>query len=114
MATEIVQAPMSADHQGPTAPLPAPAVDALHSLELAFADRTVAHFDTHGSIWGFSTVQDTEADIAQARAEGASIDEWETVDLDGQSLLVVRATHRLWGTDIHVFSSWDTRSKAVA
>jgi hypothetical protein len=86
----------------------------MRRLELALADKTVAHFDTCGSIWGFSTAEDTEKDIAQARVEGASVDEWETTDRDGQPLRVVRATHRQWGTDIHVFSTWDTRSKAVA
>ncbi|MGW5426854.1 hypothetical protein ACWET9_06455 [Streptomyces sp. NPDC004059] len=84
----------------------------MHHLVLALADQTVAHFDHWGSIWGYSTVEDTEGDIAAARAEGASIDEWETVDRDGRPLRVVRATHRQWGTDIHVFSTWDTRSKA--
>ena len=106
--TDLIGAPERAE----TAQLPQLARDAMHRIELALADQTVAHFDQWGSVWGFSTVEDTEGDIAEARAEGASIDEWETVDRDGQPLRVVRATHPQWGTDIHVFSTWDTRSKA--
>ncbi|MGW5197340.1 hypothetical protein [Streptomyces spiralis] len=97
----------------PTAPLSPAGQAAMHRIELALADQTVAHLDQWGSIWGFSTVEDTDGDIAEARAEGASIQEWETVDRDGRPLRVVRATHPAWGTDIHVFSTWDTRRKAV-
>ncbi|MGV9888363.1 hypothetical protein [Streptomyces sp. NPDC003395] len=113
MAIEIVQALPGAEHT-PTEPLSPMAVYAMHRVELALADRTVAHFDHWGSVFGFSTVEDTEKDIAESRAEGAVIDEWETVDRDGQSLRVVRATHPEWGIDIHAFSTWDTRRKAVA
>ena len=96
-----------------TEPLSPVAVDALHRLELALADRTVANFDTYGTLWGFSTVEDAEREIAEERAEGASVEEWETADRDGQPLRVLFVTHPRWGTDIRVFSTWDTRSKAV-
>lgn len=66
---------------------------------------TVANFDNYGSLWGFNTVEETETHIAKSRAEGAAIDEWETVDLDGQPLRVVRIADPTFLDDICVFTS---------
>lgn len=100
--------------QAATAPLPPAAVYAMHRLELALADRTVANFDNHGSFWGFDTVEKTEADIDEARAAGTAIDEWETVDRDGQLLHVVRLADPRFLDTICVFSSWPQTAKAAA
>lgn len=110
MATTIVPAPERAERT--TAPLPGIAVDAMRRLELALADQTVANFDNHGSLWGFDTVEDTERLIDWERVTGADIDEWETVDRDGQPLRVVRIADPTFLDTIAVFSTWDMRSKA--
>jgi hypothetical protein len=112
LATQIVPVPVSAERT--TAPLPGIAVDAMRRLELALADQTVANFDNHGSLWGFDTVEDTERLIARERAAGTDIDEWETVDRDGQPLHIVRCADPTFLDTICVFSTWDTRSKAAA
>ncbi|WP_329114507.1 hypothetical protein [Streptomyces sp. NBC_01353] len=88
------------------APLPQVAVDVLRRLELALAEQTVANFDNHGSLWGFSTTEETEELIASERALGTEIDEWETVDRDGQPLRVVRLADPTFLDTICVFSSW--------
>ncbi|MFF7184686.1 hypothetical protein ACFZAR_05505 [Streptomyces sp. NPDC008222] len=112
MAMQIV--PASVDAERTTAPLPAIAADAMRRLELAFADQTVANFDNHGSLWGFDTATRCERLIAAARAEGADIDEWVTVDRDGQPMRVVRIADPTFLDTICAFSIWNTRSKAVA
>ncbi|MGW0312044.1 hypothetical protein [Streptomyces flavidovirens] len=91
-----------------TEPLTTIAVEALHRLELALAEQTVANFDNHGSLWGFSTTEETEAEIAESLAEGATVEEWEITDRTGQPLRVVRVAHPKWGNDIRVTSSWPT------
>ncbi|MFJ5973545.1 hypothetical protein [Streptomyces sp. NPDC093060] len=106
MATQIVPAPASAERT--TAPLPWAASDAMRSLELKLAAETVANFDEYGSVWGFNTVAEAEAEIAQDRAEGATVEVWETADRDGQPLRVARVTHPKWGMDIRVTSTWRT------
>lgn len=65
---------------------------------------TVANFDNHGSLWGFDTVAETEAHIDEARANGVAVDEWETVDYDGQPLRVVRLADPTFLDDICVFA----------
>lgn len=97
-----------------TTPLPALAVAALHRLELAFADRTVANFDNHGSFWGYDTVEKAEADIDEARTAGTTVDEWETTDRDGQPLHVVRLADPEFLDTICVFSAWNTAAKVAA
>ncbi|MEU9444637.1 hypothetical protein AB0D42_27900 [Streptomyces sp. NPDC048304] len=97
----------------PITPLSPAAVDAMRCLELALADQTVANFDNHGTVWGFDTVEDTERLIDWERVTGADIEEWETVDRDGQPLRVVRIADPEFLDTICVFSTWDTRSKAV-
>ncbi|MBA2951614.1 hypothetical protein [Streptomyces himalayensis] len=112
MAVEIVPAPHGADR--PTAPLPVLAADALRRLELAMDTQTVANFDSHGSLWGFSTTEEAEELIAEERAVLSAVDEWETVDRDGQPLRVVRIADPTFLDTICVFSTWNTASKAVA
>lgn len=90
----------------PTAPMPAMAVYAMHRLELALADRTVANFDNYGSLWGYDTVAKAEADIAEARGNGIDVCEWETVDRDGQPLHVVRLADPTFLDTICVVSTW--------
>ncbi|MFD5798632.1 hypothetical protein ACFWIO_34900 [Streptomyces diastatochromogenes] len=89
-----------------TAPLPWAASDAMRRLKLALADQTVANFDNHGSLWGYDTVENTEALIAEERAVLTVIDEWETVDRDGQPLRVVRLADPTFLDTICVFSTW--------
>ncbi|MEV6696261.1 hypothetical protein AB0M68_03735 [Streptomyces sp. NPDC051453] len=105
MATQIVPAPVSAERT-PTAPLPPAAVAALSRLELALADQIVANFDNYGSCWGFSTAEEAEKAIVKERAGGAAIDEWETVDRDGQPLRIVRVEDPTFLDTISVFSAW--------
>lgn len=66
----------------------------------------VANYDCYGSLWGHDTVTKAEADIAQARAKGHAIDEWNVTDRDGQPLRIVRTTDPdstfLGGIDISV------------
>jgi hypothetical protein len=87
---------------------------AMRRIELALAERTVANFDNHGSLWGFDTIEDAESLIARERANGADIDEWDTVDRDGRPLRVVRIADPTFLDTISVFSTWNTTSKAVA
>jgi hypothetical protein len=97
-----------------TAPLPAVAVHAMHRLELALAETTVANFDNHGSLWGYDTVEDAEKLIVGERAIGTDIDEWETVDRAGQPLRIVRIADPTFLDTICVFSSWTRAAKAAA
>ncbi|QLJ01513.1 hypothetical protein HZZ00_11075 [Streptomyces sp. NEAU-sy36] len=90
----------------PTVPLPQLAVEAMRRLELALADQAVANFDNHGSLWGFDTVEDAERAIDWERVTGTAIDEWETVDRDGQPLRVVRLADPTFLDTICVFSAW--------
>ena len=94
-----------------TAPLNSVAVHALHRLELALAPTVVANFDDLGSLWGFDLVEAAEAGIAEARAEGVVIDEWEATDREGNPLRVVRMADPTFLDTICVFSAWDTRPK---
>lgn len=93
----------------PTEPLSPMAVCAMHRVELALADRTVANFDNHGSLWGFDTVEDAEQAIDWERVVGADIDEWETFDRDGRPLRVVRVADPEFLDTIAVFSTWNVR-----
>ncbi|MFI1677037.1 hypothetical protein [Streptomyces sp. NPDC020607] len=63
---------------------------------------TVINLDEWGGVWGCDTITKFEADTATARAEGATVHEWDTTARDGQPLRVVRVTHPVWGTDICV------------
>ncbi|MEV5414735.1 hypothetical protein [Streptomyces albogriseolus] len=53
MATEIVQAPTSADHAGDTAPLPAAARDAMRRLEAALVTPDAATVEKVRAVLGF-------------------------------------------------------------
>ncbi|MGW0579223.1 hypothetical protein ACWD25_25395 [Streptomyces sp. NPDC002920] len=97
----------------PTAPRPSAAVSALHRLELALGAQVVANFDNYGSLWGFSTVEETEELIARERTGGADIDEWVTVDRDGRPLRVVRIADPTFLDTICVFSAWGPYARAV-
>lgn len=100
-----------ADH--PTAPLPPFAEGVLRRLELAFAPQVVANFDNYGSLWGYDTVAKTEADIAEERANGTQIDEWDVTDRDGQPLRIVRMADPTFLDTICVFSAWHPYAKTV-
>lgn len=113
MATQQLTGAPSGAEITPTAPLLPAAVHAMHRLELGLADRVVANFDNHGTVWGFDTVEATEALIAQERAAGTSIDELETADRDGQPLRVVRLADPTFLDTICVFSAW-SRGKWAA
>ncbi|MFI9344954.1 hypothetical protein ACIG0D_27365 [Streptomyces sp. NPDC052773] len=105
---------MSTETPTPTFSLSPVAVDAMHRLELALADRIVANFDSYGSLWGFDTVEDAERSIDWELVSGTAIDEWETIDRDGRPLRVVRIADPTFLDTICVFSAWGTGSKAVA
>jgi hypothetical protein len=113
MATrELTGAPLRIDH--PTAPLPYPADRALRRLELAFAEQIVVNFDHWGSVWVASPVAEIEKDIAEARAESVAIDEWSTIDRDGNPLRIVRIAKSCMYGGIHAFTTWNGLAKAVA
>ncbi|WAL93969.1 hypothetical protein [Streptomyces sp. Je 1-369] len=63
---------------------------------------TVLNLDSYGSTWGTSTLQETEADIAEARAAGTAIDEWTIADRDDQPLRIVRLADPTFLDTIHV------------
>lgn len=77
-------------------PAPAPAAE----------PATVANYDHYGTPWGHDTITKAEADIAQARANGHTIDEWNVTDRAGNPLRIVRTTDPtstfLGGIDISV------------
>lgn len=50
----------------------------------------VVNFDNHGSVWGESSVTETEELIEQAQANGDHIDEWYATDRDGLRHRIVR------------------------
>ncbi|MEU0018027.1 hypothetical protein ABZ173_10190 [Streptomyces rochei] len=62
-------------------------------------------YDNHGSRWGTNTPENAETLIAQERAAGTPIDEWNTVDRDGQPLRVVRIPDASWLDTIFVFTT---------
>ncbi|GAA3956887.1 hypothetical protein GCM10022384_07510 [Streptomyces marokkonensis] len=62
-------------------------------------------YDNHGSRWGTNTPENAETLIAQERAAGAAIDEWETTDRAGQPLRVVRIPDASWLDTIFVFTT---------
>jgi hypothetical protein len=76
----------------------------------------VANYDHYGTLWGHDTVTKTEADIAQARAQGHTIDEWNVTDRDGQPLRIVRTVDPtstfLGGIDISVIPMTDADAPA--
>lgn len=62
-----------------------------HHQPSPFAIAGVAvNLDNYGSVWGTDSIQATEALIAEERAAGTQVDEWETTDLDGQPMRIVR------------------------
>ncbi len=89
----------------PTEALPQAAADALRRLELAFTPTIVVNYDHFGSLWGHSTTEETVAEIAEARTEGATVEEWNTSDRNGQPLCIARVIHPKYGTDIRAFTS---------
>jgi hypothetical protein len=62
-------------------------------------------YDNHGSRWGTNTPENADTLIAQERAAGTPIDEWNTVDRDGQPLRVVRIPDASWLDTIFVFTT---------
>jgi hypothetical protein len=50
----------------------------------------VVNFDNYGTIWGTSTVAETEEMIEQAQANGDHINEWYAMDRNGLRLRIVR------------------------
>ncbi|WCN06042.1 hypothetical protein [Streptomyces sp. M92] len=71
-------------------------------------DHAVAiAYDNHGSRWGTNSVENAETLIANERQAGASIDEWDTTDRDGQPLRVVRIPDADWLDTIFVFTAED-------
>ncbi|CAL9313995.1 hypothetical protein [Streptomyces sp. SudanB91_2054] len=62
-------------------------------------------YDNHGSRWGTNTPENADTLIAQERAAGTPIDEWNTVDRDGQPLRVVRIPDSDWLDTIFVFTT---------
>lgn len=81
-------------------PLPEP------EQEPVIEPAVVANYDHYGTLWGHDTVTKAEADLAQARAKGNAIDQWNVSDRDGQPLRIVRTTDPtstfLGGIDISV------------
>lgn len=67
-------------------------------------EAVVANFDGYGSFWGVSTVEDTEREIAEARAAGVAVGEWVTVDRDGQPMRVVRIPDASFVDTVSVYS----------
>ncbi|MFD5697457.1 hypothetical protein [Streptomyces lasiicapitis] len=63
----------------------------------------VVNFDNHGSRWGYDTVERAELDIAEARANGADIDEWHVTDPNGLPIRIVRVADPTFLDDICVF-----------
>ncbi|MFC4500644.1 MULTISPECIES: hypothetical protein [Streptomyces] len=64
----------------------------------------VANYDNYGSLWGYETAATAEQDITAARANGATVDEWETTDRDGQPLRIVRMADPTFLDTISVFT----------
>lgn len=62
----------------------------------------VVNFDSYGSILGYDTVEKSELDIDEARANGATIDEWHVADLKHLPIRVVRIAAPTF-LDIYVF-----------
>ncbi|MBC2903154.1 hypothetical protein [Streptomyces cupreus] len=81
-------------------PLPTP------EPEPVIEPAIVANYDHYGTLWGHDAVTKTEADLAQARAQGHAIDEWNVTDRNGNPLRIVRTTDPtstfLGGIDISV------------
>lgn len=50
----------------------------------------VTNYDNYGSLWGRETVAQAEAGIAEERANGTAIDEWNATDRAGNPLRIVR------------------------
>ena len=50
----------------------------------------VVNLDSHGSFWGYDTVEKSELDIDEARASGTTIDEWHVADPSGLPIRIVR------------------------
>ncbi|MFF1483113.1 hypothetical protein ACIGZH_01780 [Streptomyces sp. NPDC058319] len=82
------------------------------SPSAAFRPAEVINYDNHGSVWGTDTAQATEESLAEERAAGTHIDEWNTVDRDGQPLRVVRCSDPEFLDTICVFTS--SRPEAAA
>jgi hypothetical protein len=78
------------------------------------AQRPVAiAYDNHGTRWGTNTPENAETLIADERAAGTPIDEWETTDRDGQPLRVVRIPDASWLDTILVFTTEDRPAVAA-
>jgi hypothetical protein len=76
------------------APLPPKTVRNMHITLPTPAPEpaTIANYDQHGSLWGHSTATQTATDIAAARADGATVEEWAVTDRAGNLLRIVRVT----------------------
>lgn len=53
-------------------------------------ERLVAAFDNYGTRWGVTPASVTLADIAEAYADGKSVNEWNVVDRAGYPIRIVR------------------------
>jgi hypothetical protein len=74
---------------------------------MGIATRTdwtaVVNFDNYGSFWGYETVEQAEAGIAEERANSAAIDEWNVTDPAGLPIRIVRIADPEFLDTIHVF-----------
>ncbi|WP_406502185.1 hypothetical protein OHA04_45210 (plasmid) [Streptomyces sp. NBC_01590] len=52
----------------------------------------VVSLDNYGSMWGYTTAEESELEIDEARATGFTIDEWHVADRLGLPIRIVRIT----------------------
>lgn len=62
----------------------------MQTTATATAPALVTNFDNYGSQWGTSPIEETLAAIAEHRATGATVDEWDVTDPSGRPMRVVR------------------------
>ncbi|HTE56986.1 MAG TPA: hypothetical protein VK698_39305 [Kofleriaceae bacterium] len=65
---------------------------------------TVANFDNYGSLWGYEAVEQAEIGIANERAAGTVVDEWNVTDRDGRPMRIVRMADPEFLNTIAVFA----------
>jgi hypothetical protein len=63
----------------------------------------VVNFDNHGSLWGYESVEQAEADLDEQRANDAAIDEWHVADPHGLPIRIVRIADPEFLDTIQVF-----------
>ncbi|WP_432147932.1 hypothetical protein [Streptomyces sp. bgisy029] len=57
---------------------------------LPMPERLVPAYDNHGTYWGVTPASVILADIAEAYADGKSVNEWNVVDRAGYPIRIVR------------------------